>query len=375
MLVIGGGVIGLTSAWFLAKKGLSVAVLDIGPLGMGASWAGAGIIPPGNASLAEAPNDKLRARGSFLHPGLHQELLDQTSIDNGYRVSGGLEVFPGESFPEPGRITGWTQEEIPFEIVDNFDQLDWPGLNLARLKKAVRFPTMAQVRNPRHLQALVKANAQKGVQLFPNTTISQWDSKGDRILKAHDKQGNSYHPGKVLFASGAWTRLADPSLLGLDPMIQPVRGQMAQFFCPESSVWPIIEAGKRYLVPRGDGVLLVGSTEEFVGFDTSVTPQGQQELIAFARDLIPALCNKEPQKSWAGLRPFADRGTPLIGPLPGRSNAYMNAGHFRWGFQFSPAAAEITCAQILGQPLAWIPLNSFDPANPPVKQVSQLFLS
>ncbi|MEI6323885.1 MAG: FAD-dependent oxidoreductase [Gemmataceae bacterium] len=375
VLIIGGGVIGLTSAWFLAKKGLSIAVLEKNHLGMGASWAGAGIIPPGNVERALTPNDKLRSRGAHLHPILHQELLEETHIDNGYRMSGGIEIIPRGELPNPERVLGWQQESIPFEFLDPKDWGAFPGLDLSKNKLAVQFPTMAQVRNPRHLRALEKANTNKGVHLHSNTEISHIDTALDRITAVHDKQGNSYHPGKVLFATGAWTGLCDLKILGLDPMIHPIRGQMAQFYCPESFAWPIVEVGKRYLVPRGDGVLLVGSTEELAGFDASVTPTGLEELLGFARSMIPCLATKEPQKSWAGLRPYATRGIPFIGPLPGCSNAFMNAGHFRWGFQFSPAAAEITCAQMTEQTLNWIPLNRFDPSNPPPFQVSKLFMS
>ncbi len=375
VLIIGGGVIGLTSAWYLAKKGLSLAVLEKNHLGMGASWAGAGIIPPGNVERAQTPNDKLRSKGAQLHPLLHQELFEETGIDNGYRMSGGLEIVPKEELTDPERILGWRQEGLPLAFLDPKDWGAFPGLDLSAQRSAVQFPTMAQVRNPRHLKALEKATAKKGVQHFPNTEISQIESVGDRITVVHDKQGNRFHPEKVLFATGAWTGLFDPNLLGLDPLIHPIRGQMVQFYCPESVAWPIVEVGKRYLVPRGDGVLLVGSTEEVTGFDASVTPTGLQGLMEFAREWIPSLATKEPEKSWAGLRPFAKRGIPFIGPLPGRSNAFINAGHFRWGFQFSPAAAEITCAQITEQSLDWISHNGFDPTHPPPFQVSTLFMS
>jgi len=375
VLVVGGGVIGLTSAWFLSQKGLKVALLDKDQPGMGASWAGAGIIPPGNFSKGITPNDKLRGRGAYLHPFLHQELLEKTGQDNGYRVCGGLEFFFDGAGPSRDRVDGWEKEAVNFQIIDPIDPSAYIDLNLAANTSAVSFPSMAQVRNPRHLRALIQAASLSGVSIYSQRTITKIANSGDRIISILTENGDTFHPEKVLFATGAWTGLWDPGVLGLDTKIQPVKGQMIQFNCPESINWPIIEVGKRYMVPRGDGVLLVGSTEELSGFDTNTTPEGLDELLAFTKGMVPCLANRQPEKSWAGLRPWSPRGIPFIGPLPGYSNAFINAGHFRWGLQFSPAAAEISTAQIIGESLNWINMKTFDPVNPPPFEESILFMS
>src|SRR4051794_9523059 len=92
VLVLGGGVIGLTTAFHLAKEGASVVVLDSGDLGRQASWAGAGILPPGDPTRAHSPAERFRAASVALYPDLSRELRERTGIDNGYRVSGGLEL-------------------------------------------------------------------------------------------------------------------------------------------------------------------------------------------------------------------------------------------------------------------------------------------
>src|SRR5207302_8815100 len=96
VLIIGGGVIGLTTAYFLAGEGVSVTLLDQGDFGQQASWAGAGILPPGNPDRARTPFDRLRALSSRLYPDLSLQLREVSGIDNGYLVSGGIEL------PEPG---------------------------------------------------------------------------------------------------------------------------------------------------------------------------------------------------------------------------------------------------------------------------------
>src|SRR5262249_16041307 len=91
VLVIGGGVVGLTTAYFLAREAVDVEMLDKSDLGQEASWAGAGILPPGNPQQARSPFQQLRAHSAVLFPTLSAELQDRTGVDNGYLRCGGLE--------------------------------------------------------------------------------------------------------------------------------------------------------------------------------------------------------------------------------------------------------------------------------------------
>jgi glycine oxidase len=124
ILILGGGVIGLTTAYFLAEAGVQVTLLDRGDLGRQASWAGAGIISPGDPDRAQAPVDLLRARSSSLYPELSRRLLEETGIDNGYRVCGGLELEVDTDTPAE-----WRAEGIPFiELHGGELRLQVPGL-------------------------------------------------------------------------------------------------------------------------------------------------------------------------------------------------------------------------------------------------------
>jgi glycine oxidase len=109
----------------------------------------------------------------------------------------------------------------------------------------------------------------------------------------------------------------------------------------------LINEGPRYLVPRQDGRILVGSTVEDVGFDQSTTPQDRQDLMAFACGLVPRLTEVSIEKSWAGLRPRTGDGYPFLGALPGLTNAFVAAGHFRDGIQLAPITGRLMCDLIL----------------------------
>src|SRR5438477_7814582 len=115
VLIIGGGVIGLTTAYTLARAAARVAVLDRQDFGREASWAGAGIIPPGNPERASGPYDRLRALSSAMYPDLAAELRERTGIDPGFRRTGGLEF---DDPAEPPDLAAWTAEGVAWERLD-----------------------------------------------------------------------------------------------------------------------------------------------------------------------------------------------------------------------------------------------------------------
>ena len=146
--------------------------------------------------------------------------------------------------------------------------------------------------------------------------------------------------------------------LGWHLDIHPVRGQIA-LLNPVSRLFQhVLMWGPRYLVPRQDGRVLAGSTEEHAGYDTHTTVRAQQELLAFACRLVPGLANAALERGWAGLRPGSPDGLPFIGPVPGYDNLLVAAGHFRAGIQLSPGTAQLLKEIILNQPPV-IPIEPF----------------
>lgn len=322
VLIIGGGIIGLTSAYFLAKAGQTVEVVDRGELGNEASWAGAGIIPPGTSQFTATAIDRLRAVGSERFPGFSQELQELTGLDNGYVRCGGIEILD-ES--ELDLVAAWKAERIRFEQTGP----TW-----------FEFPDLAQVRNPWHLRALIAACERVGVRLRPHAEVAGWDSLPTA--------------GSYLVAAGAWSATFVPTL-----PVKPVRGQIVLFHPPAPLLSHVIMAGKRYLVPRPDGRVLVGSTEEpEVGFEKGNTPEAIRDLCEFAYVHVPELRNAPIEKTWSGLRPGSPDGMPFIGRIPGFVNRFLAAGHFRAGVQLSIGTAEIVTALLTGTPLPF-PIDSF----------------
>ena len=345
IVIVGGGVIGLTTGYFLARAGRRVTILDQKEFGQEASWAGAGIIPSGNPEQAASPFDRLRAFSSSRFPEFSRELLDLTGIDNGYLRCGGLE-FTGpesETVPEEWRGHGIQVQALTEEQARSLEPAVAPGLGPACL-----LPDLAQVRNPRHIKALIAGCQKRGVDLRSQSPAHELLHRGSQVTGV--RSGRETFPGeRFILASGAWT---DPLLaqLGRRLNIEPVRGQIALLHPPSMLFRRVLLWGDRYMVPRQDGRVLVGSTEEHAGFDKNTTVAGQRGLLDLACKLVPALGVAPIERYWAGLRPGSPDGLPFIGPEPSFDNLLVAAGHFRAGIQLSLGTAQLLTEMILDQP-------------------------
>jgi glycine oxidase len=357
-VVVGGGVIGLSLAWELAGQGAAVTVLDQGPCGREASWAGAGILPPGCVETARTPEQRLRAHSHALWPRLSEQLHDETGIDNGYRNCGGLGVSFGSAADLGGEVAHWTAEGVTVEplTAEELRRVE-PALNSA-LAAAYRLPEQSQVRNPRHVKALIAACAARGVVLREGMPALEFERHGKQIQAVRTPAG-SITSGAFCIAAGAWAgRVAES--VGLRLFVEPVRGQIVQVLTPPGLLRHVVEEGTRYLVPRPDGRLLIGATEERAGFDKRNTAGAVAALLRFATRLVPALETASLERTWAGFRPGTPDRLPFLGRAADLENLFVAAGHFRSGLQMSPATARVMRQLMLGQPLDF-PLDGLEP--------------
>ncbi len=331
-VVIGGGVIGLFTAWRLQQAGFAVTVLERERAGASASWAGGGILSPLYPWRAAPEVWQLAAQSLASYPAICAQLAAETGIDPEWTPSGMAILDEGEH----QAAAAWA---IASGLPVQHELIRWGN---SQQRRGLWLPWVAQLRNPKLCQALAQKLRQLGVDLREHVGAISLQAQGARAQLV----GLALVPDVIVVCAGAWSNTLLAPLQWPLP-IRPVRGQMLMFRAAPSLLTQIVLDHSRYLIPRRDGRILAGSTVEATGFDDSTTPAAAEELRAFAIGLLPELAPLAIDKHWAGLRPGTPEGVPLIAQHPQLSNLYVNAGHHRNGLTLAPASAEQLVKKIL----------------------------
>jgi len=351
LIVVGGGVIGLSIAWEAAVRGLRVVVLEAGRTGRASSWAGAGMLPTPQRIGVEEPLERLRLRSHQLHASWAERLREVTGIDTQYRRCGAVAIgrTVGEFATLAANEAWWGRHGMEYQRLGPEELVGrLPGL---RPEPAIRggwfFPEDCQLRNPCHLQALRKACIQNGVVIEEDSPALSWTRQQDRLTAVQTSRG-TYKAAAFCVAAGAWSR--DVGLPETRPLgVLPIRGQMILYRFPAAPFSSIVHEGHLYLVPRADGRLLAGSCEEEAGFDARTTPERIEQLHRWAQSLLGPLPEDTIEKCWAGLRPGTLDGFPYLGQHPMIQNLFVATGHFRHGLHLSTGTAELMVQLICGE--------------------------
>lgn len=350
VLIIGGGVIGLSLAYELSRQGQRVRIVDRGAPGQEASWAGAGILPPALTGSESDPLAPLITLSYSLHSQWAQRLREQTGLDNGYLRCGGLYLAHDKAAAVDLRQTmsKWMQSGIQTRwLAPNEVQEIEAQIRCTSLAGACLLPDECQVRNPRHLKALLVACTSAGVAIQSGVPVDDFAVHNCRV-EAALAGGQAFKANRYCITGGAWTQTL-LARLGRNVPIKPIRGQIVLLSSGGRVLKHVINDGHRYLVPRSDGRILVGSTEEDAGFDKRNTAEAVGGLLRFAVDLVPALGDHTIERTWAGLRPCSADGLPYLGQIPGLENAFVAAGHYRQGLHLSPGTAVVMSELMSGE--------------------------
>ena len=369
IVIVGAGVIGLSLAYELSGRGARVVVLDRGEPGRACSWAGAGILTPARAAGARRAIDRLRAASHERIERWSAELLAATGIDNEYRRCGALELAltPAELPALERAAADWREQGVAIAEVTAAELTKLEPALTPGLARAYLLPDGAQIRNPRHLRALVAGCRQRGVEVRAGAEVTGFETlaggEGGRVAAVVIGGGQERIRGDAFVAAGGAWSAALLAAAGVEVAVRPVRGQIVLLHPPLEAM-PLLHRvlwrGSRYLVPRLDGRVLVGSTEEEAGFDAVPTAAGVAGLLELALAVAPGLAAAPFERAWAGLRPGSVDGLPYLGAAPGFANLYVAAGHFRAGFELSAGTALVMAELILGAAPS-VPLADFRP--------------
>jgi len=347
VIIVGGGIIGLLSAYELNKAGLKVTLLDRQQFGQESSWAGGGIISPLYPWRYPKAVTRLANLSQQLYPDLIEALQQPTGLDAEYLASGMLIMGDYKNENPQAWAAGFNVnmmevdargiQELDPEIALQHDQGFW-------------FPDVHQVRNPR-LVALVKAYLKNtDVNLVENEEVTSIINYSGQVtgIKTHAR---TFEADAYVVASGAWTSSLVNDF-GVDTGIKPIKGQMLLLKGQPGLVKHITLSEERYIIPRKDGRILIGSTTEDCGFNKDTSEVVKKELLDYALRTFPALQDLKIEHHWGGLRPGSKEGIPIIGRHPQLANLYINSGHYRNGLVMAPASARLLAEIMLKKPRA-----------------------
>lgn len=368
VLIVGGGVIGLSIAWELATRGAAVQLLERKTIGAGASCAAAGILPAARLDTSVDAIDRLRGHSHELYPAWAAEICRVSGVDIGLRRCGGLYLAStaGEAATLLAGRAHWTDLGIaadawtPATLGARIPAMSaWA--NSARFRAAVWVEDDWQVRPPKLVEALGMACRAVGVQIDEHVEGVLERREHRAIYQVRSLRGGSSEGGvrgsasdseleadAVVLCSGAWAGQVAHDF-GLKLSVVPIRGQMLLYQFDRPPFGCVVNEGHRYLVPRDDGTVLVGSCEEEVGFEEGTTPEILAMLTAWASGVFPELAGRQAVQAWSGLRPASFDGFPILGQVPDVENLYVATGHFRSGVHLAPATAERLADLIQGR--------------------------
>ncbi len=346
-VVVGGGLIGLACAWRAAQRGLSVLVVERGEPGGGASGVAAGMLAPvTEAEFGEEPLLRLNLAGRELWPGFAAELEERTGLSTGYRETGALVVAADRDDNEElrrhhalQRALGLDAEWLPPSGCRRLE----PGLS-PHVGGGILAPQDAQADPGAVVRALRAALDEAGGELVRGEVRGVQASSG-RVSAVETADGE-VAAGAVIVAAGAWS-----AALAEGPPVRPVKGQILELRARQGMPEPItriVRSPRCYLVPRGDGRVVLGATVEEQGFDTSVTADGVYRLLEAAWELVPEVGELELVAARAGLRPGSPDNAPVIGH--GELEGLVWAtGHYRNGVLLTPITAAAVALLLAGE--------------------------
>jgi glycine oxidase len=194
----------------------------------------------------------------------------------------------------------------------------------------------AHLTPPRFVRALARAAAERGAEICEGTPATGFEVHGKEASGVRTPDG-VLTADWIVIAAGPWTREV-ASHAGINVEVRPQRGQLAALDPGSSVLRRSVFWSTGYLVPKGDGTIIAGGTEEDSGFDDRPTLEGVASLLDLARKLVPSLAGARLQRVWAGLRPVTPNGEPIVTATAVR-NVIVATGHHRKGILLAPLAA------------------------------------
>lgn len=348
IVVIGGGVIGCSIAYQLAKRGVRVTLLEKERIAGQATGAAAGMLGAQSEMHEAGPMFDFARRSRDMFPDLAEELKELTGLDIGLIRKGMLKA-------------AWTDAEAAALKADaRFHQkaggraewlssceTGWLEPELSKeLRGALHLPEEGHVLAPELSAALAAGAARLGARIVEHTDVTGLLTESGRMIGVQTREGKIRCAGAVL-ASSLWSaQLLAP--LGVELPVYPVKGECFSLTVRQPFLARTIASGGCYIVPKPGGRIIVGATAQPGSFDRSPRLGSLLSLAAQAQRLVPALADAEWERAWAGLRPQTPDGMPYIGEITACQGLFAALGHYRNGILLSQATGVLAASVLTG---------------------------
>ena len=349
VIVVGGGVVGCAVAYALARERLSVVLLEAEDIASGASGAAAGMLAPVSEAASPGPLLRLGLESLALFPALVAEVRERSGIDPELERSGCLRVAASEEEARAFRARDRALPSLDLEWLDTETVRRLEPSLAPEIHGALLSPHEGHVRSSLLARALALAAVSLGADLRLGTPVRGLLRDGARVHGVETMAGRV--EGATVVLCTGMEAAQSPAWLGRTGTlpIAPVRGQILSLAPRPPGLRMIVWGGSTYLVPRRDGSVVVGATEERAVFDHRVTAAGVAQLLGDAIRLVPALDDATFAGAWAGLRPATPDQLPMVGPWPGVDGLLLAAGHYRNGVLLAPLTAQLIAGLVLGK--------------------------
>jgi len=355
VIVVGGGVIGLSIAHAVAADGKSVLVLDPGQPAEASSWAAAGMLAPQSEADLDGPLFRLCSASLRIYRDWARQLQEQSGVDPEYEERGLLYVATSVNSLEVlkrridwQRAAGFDSELLTRDAVQKME----PHLTLPNVG-GVYMPGEHQVTPRQLLEALRGACSTRKIEIRSGVHVRRLARRGDRV-EGVETDTDSFSAPAVIIAAG----VRSSEIEGLHPRLPvvPRKGQILSLATPAPMFDRLIRWEHAYLVQRRGGELVVGATNEDTGFDRSLTPAGIGGLLNHVQQLSSCTGKLAIKEMWTGLRPATPDGLPVLDRV--EEGLIYAAGHYRNGILLAPITAAIVSALVANRP-APLPLEPF----------------
>jgi glycine oxidase len=347
--IVGAGVIGLSVGWRLVREGRGVTVYDRGAAGRATSWVAGGMLAPvSEYGFEDEDFFQLGAASLERYPGFLEELSsdagERVELDTRGTLSVGLDRDDTEALRRVYRFR--EHRDLPVRWLTGTEAREIEPLLSPKVASGMWIPDDHQIDNHKLVRALATAFVARGGTLREHCEVRAIRCDGDRAAGV-ELEGGAVDARVVVLAAGPWSGRIEGIPESARPPVRPVKGQIVALREADGfHLEHVVRTPDCYLVSKGDGRLLVGASEEDMGFDTTPTAGAVMRLVERAWEAVPGIYDLPIDSIDVGLRPGSRDHLPIIGETRVKG-LYMATGHYRHGILLAPATADAMCDAIV----------------------------